>query len=947
MTSARHIHVRAQMLAPLLVAVGIACTGPATGEPAGAASDGTNSGDSGTMCIAARTRPGGGCCATGTFYDASTDTCAPVGPPSCAAGGLDAIADCVPRWCWNAQNDRGGACDPATDPSCPLIGRPCTADELAADAGCPAGMWPAADGNCIPAGLSSDATSGVDGAPPPLRAPPGVPPLTPLPTLLNTRFCADPATGDAHVCADGQSACPPGQMPGASPPHTFIPVGVPWLCPPGFVVDDPAPSDGGLPTCKPDPADCGTDPFGGVQQAADHVFVDASAPPGGNGTRAKPFASLQSAKIIPGGILAIAAGTYTVSIAFPVGLHMQGRCAHLVKLVAPPNKYTVVANGKTGDEMRLTGVTLTGAGIGLLAITPVPVVLERVFISGNSVGPLSAQGATTNLTIVDSVLSGGPPNGEKNSPGASISGGAHVTLKRVRATRFQATALGTINAGTLLVASELLVDETTHALQTMQTGYGVSVRDGSRAELTSVRLSRNTTAALRIEGAGATLLARAVIADHTRPRGLDGTGGFGLLVVSGAAAHVHGVRLSANSSAGATVLEPATKLIARGLIVDGTQPDKSASEQGAGLQILSGASGDVGSIRLSANTASGLVVHLPGSSLSARDVLVDATLPTKETYDAGIGINVTDGAALDLLRARVTDCVNTGVLVGSQAATLRARELLVDHIAAGASGHGGHAVSAAEGGRIDLVGVRLHRNLQAALAVAGPTSIVRARGLLIDQTSAAPEVAAGHGATCQTGGTIAVAGGRIHRSIEAGASAYEGATLTLAGVVIERTQAEPKAGLFGAGLAINGKATSLNLVGCRVVNNTVAAAYLVKGNVAVAGSVFARTAVGTAVRNGEAFVFADGLIGSSLASLTVADSAFVDQQRAAIHLVGDGSATVTRTIAGIGHYGIATEGSGTLDAAHNLLVGNQQNRVGDQKLQLPAPPAAVLIDVGK
>ena len=65
-------------------------------------------------------------------------------------------------------------------------------------------------------------------------------------------------------------------------------------------------------TCAPDA--CGTGAWGSLPVDTDTVFVDASAPDGGDGTEASPFRLLQDAVDVAGerggALVAMAAGTY-------------------------------------------------------------------------------------------------------------------------------------------------------------------------------------------------------------------------------------------------------------------------------------------------------------------------------------------------------------------------------------------------------------------------------------------------------------------------------------------------------------------------------------------------------------------------------------------------------------------------------------------------------------
>lgn len=145
----------------------------------------------------------------------------------------------------------------------------------------------------------------------------GVPPLTALPDVDNQFFCIDEKSGQERFCSQAElKIChrgAKGEMPDAK---KCVCVGVLWpsVCPPGFVVDEKNPVAAGLlPTCLPDPADCGKGPWPdvGTSNGVIYVSVDTgsdTAP----GTADKPLKSIGKALLVAssGTTVAVAAGTY-------------------------------------------------------------------------------------------------------------------------------------------------------------------------------------------------------------------------------------------------------------------------------------------------------------------------------------------------------------------------------------------------------------------------------------------------------------------------------------------------------------------------------------------------------------------------------------------------------------------------------------------------------------
>lgn len=154
-------------------------------------------------CGEPRRASDGSCCPPGYVFDPESHACQAVGPPECAATVFDAPEACVPRWCWDWRDRDDVACAPGED-GCLPMGRTCTGDELAAGAGCPAGMVPPLDTGegCAHAGLGEGAVE----APYDLAAPP--PPVPPLESSV-PRTCWGLQDAAGAPCAAGDPGCWP------------------------------------------------------------------------------------------------------------------------------------------------------------------------------------------------------------------------------------------------------------------------------------------------------------------------------------------------------------------------------------------------------------------------------------------------------------------------------------------------------------------------------------------------------------------------------------------------------------------------------------------------------------------------------------------------------------------------------------------------------------------
>ena len=433
-----------------LLLLAVACAPAEPPKPPTPAVDGTADA---LPCDPPRQRPDGGCCPIGAFHDIATAACTPVGPPECAASLFNNPAACEPRWCWHWRNGDGQPCA-AEALDCLPAGRRCSAAELAAGGGCPAGTVPSGEAGasaCLAAGLlSTSPWYAADGAAPP--------PLPALPASASPRWCL--AAGLAKACAPARAGGWAGQQLAAD--GTCAPAGLPWTCPPGFVIDNSATAGAsGLAPCVPDPAACGPGPWPQNLPASGVLYVDAKAAVGGDGSAAKPMGSLVAAVAAAqsGQTVALAAGTYPGALELGKGLHIRGRCAALSHIDGGGALAMVRLLG--GAAVKLTDVRVTGEGIGVLATAAAQAVLERVMIEGVRTAGVAAIASGAAVTLRDSLVVGTRPSvGGDNGRGVEASAGGHMTLQRVRISRQRDVGLLVTGVSSQISAEGVLVDDT-------------------------------------------------------------------------------------------------------------------------------------------------------------------------------------------------------------------------------------------------------------------------------------------------------------------------------------------------------------------------------------------------------------------------------------------------------------------------------------------------------
>lgn len=899
----------------------------------------------GTCCPGVRLRPDGACCPPGR---AQLDLeCRPVGPPECAAAVTGESAGCTPRWCADWLDGTGKACDPSV-PGCLPAGRECTPAELESGAGCDAGQWPAPGLGCVAAGLPEQAVAAGGAAELPVQAPQGVPAVAPLSALQDTSFCLDPVSGRPVPCVDPAAGCGVGRMPDPAKAGACLPVGVPWTCPPGFVVGG-ATAPGGLPACVADPADCGDDPFG-VAEGPGVVFVDAAAPSGGDGSRAKPLRTIAQglAKAPQAGTVAVAAGTYAEQVVLDKEVAVRGRCAAKVVLVAPSNKAAVKVLGGDGGTSLLRGVHISGGGQAFQVSAPRPAQLERAWVSGIGGAGVLVSGKGVQAAIREVYMEEITPGVGGDGNGAMAQFGGRLTLTDVRVRRAMAAAVVALHAGSRVVATRVMVDDVL-ANPSKAQGCGILVQEGGLAELQSVRISRATAAGLIVRDAGSSAAVSGLVVDGTRESSSIALLGSGILVNGGARVTAWGARVSGNYAFGIGIRDPGTTADLYGVLVDGTLPSSGDGAYGNGLLVGAGAKAVVDSMRITASHDVGLIVTGKGSRLEAQHLLVDSTFARPGSGKGGNGILVGQAGLALLRRVRVHDNRMIGLGIIQPGSLVHGTELLVDGTREQDDGKvGGDGVSVFDGALLTLTASRITGNRGVGLVAQFKGSGARIAGCRIDGTRSAVEPRGfGIGAQTGAGAQMVLDGSRVTRNRFIGVLAWSTDTvLRVTGTRIDHTQAGEGDDPMGSGAAAVADVATFELTACAILTSLGVGVLADHAPVKLRGCSLFDTRFATYPKldadgkhTGESVGLADGILATHAPQVAISRCVVGGSDRAGIMLDHVGKAAVESTAVTGAHYGLVTLGGGVVNQKDLALWDNVQNNGSPEGLFVPKPPA--------
>lgn len=917
--------------AVLCLAACAACATPAAKSPPADAQAADAKADAAAKsdCLPGAATLQGTCCPAGTWW--TPTECAAVGPPECATGTADA---CQPRWCFSPQLADGTAC-PWAAAECMPVAHTCTDGELAAGAGCLAGFAPDHDGNCRAAGMGDESTATSATASVPALPPPEPP-----------RACWDPDGDEPRPCQPTEKGCRVDEVAdktGACVPNT----GTDLICPAGFVQVAAKDSDL-LPTCQPDPAACGSDPYGGIAEAKGTVFVDAQFKGKPVGSRAAPFADLeQAAAALPdGGTVAVAAGTYPASLWLKAAVDVRGRCPAMVTLAPPEHMAAFWANSPAGSGSRLRGVKITGGENAIRATNGAKIAASGVWIAGTlSRGVLAADGG--DVAFADGVITDVVGAKDLSTAGFAVLAeleGSHVSLLRVRLSRAADTAI-LARDDAAIDARDVVVDYGKPASVVNGIGSGIVADYGSQIVLRRVRVSHTGNRAVGALHAGTGLVASRLWVDHSVTPIAGLTGGQGLIVASGASAELAGVRINDCHSAAVLVLDAGTELKLTAAALLGTRTTMQNTTDGAGLVLAKGGAAQAHLLWVHDNRTMGVAVIGKGVQLSLTDALVGFTAAQDGSNSQGYGASVADGAAADFRRVRLSHNRGAGVYVSGAGTQVTGRDWVCD-----ATQPDNLALPTGPGVYVeDLATLRVR-----GLRVSGSTTVgvsvatgsdVQLAGLLVEATQ--PEPASkdyGLGMVVQNGAQVRLHGARIHASLGAGlVVSGAGTQLAADGLAVTATQVRISDGGGGHGIYA-ALGANLVLAGALVVGNR--STGLAADHAALQADRAVIVATGFApLVNPDLTLgqqLADGVVAATATGFAMRRSIVAGNARAGVLADATPAGTLQQTLVSGGLFGVVMQHGAQVQSQSVAVFGaTQQNRAGDQGLAVPSPPVFV------
>lgn len=504
--------------------------------------------------------------------------------------------------------------------------------------------------------------------------------------------CAEGFVEEDGLCHPSIDKCAPGTIPSFS--EGCIPVGIP-NCAPEFVegdglchptMDKCAEGTFAVPTvgCVPIDGDgCGSGTWGNIADAPDTIWVDPSYSGGdGDGSMLKPMSSIAAAfaLVMPGGRIALAAGDYDEAVAIDVPVELVGRCPSMVtirgtQLVAG---FPVVVSVDSAVGVRLSGLRLRD-GVGLVA-SGGEIELQRVHIA-TAVG-WGAVSIGGKLSMERTLVEGTLPESTTSQFGFGIDveNGGELVLHQSALVGNRSVAVYLSKPMTKAVVSESLIQGTLPAVADNEMGRAIQIQEGSTVEVRSSAIVENRDWALFtvLPSSSATVIES--IIGRGRPLAGDVFRGSGIAILDGANLNMAASVLTESRGISLWASDPGTNVTLSRNLFTKTLPELSDGSDGRGIEVINGASLQLESSAVVENREIGLVSSSFAASsptlVSITKSLFEHTLPEENSGAYGVGLLCSGVVQLELSDSAVRDSRTAGVLLGAGATSAISRSLI-------------------------------------------------------------------------------------------------------------------------------------------------------------------------------------------------------------------------------------------------------------------------------
>lgn len=669
--------------------------------------------------------------------------------------------------------------------------------------------------------------------------------------------------------------------PAAPAPPSLEPCRAGWRAvpsPDGPTVCDPWPATGratcalgqahfpGEPSCRVIGSACPAGAWPADLPATGVLYVLATAPAGGTGTTAAPFATIADAlaAATPGTLVVVGRGTYDEAVTLTAGVSLRGVCAAETRIVHTARDAAPATVRITGADVTVSDVQLAGSRSGLLVdiggdATVTGVLVDRATEAGLRVHR-RAHGALSDVVVTHTLTD---PDDHVSAWGIVVELGGVATASKIVVTDSRFGGVIATDAASTLTIDDVAVLDTLATETGARFGIGVAAQHGAMLTVHGAVIDGATYGGLVSGLDGARVEAEDLVVRRVAP---DSTGiAMGIGATQMGIAHVvralveqtvHGVHAESGASMeiedavirslrtdtsvpdvdnsvgvvahGATVTCSRVQVEDAGYLglgaFDGSAmhvADLVVRGNGGGLDGSGGSglafvdsTGDVARALVTHNRYGGVTVSGPTALVQLTDVTIDDIAPQMLGSELGRGLQAQDGATAQVERMLVTNTHANAVMVIASA-TLTGTDLEVRETHAGLTGTWtgiGTGLAAQGSSTVTLDRVRIGESIGWAVKLDPPASQLTLENAWVHDVTRFGRAPIG-GTTAGRAIDVNTATSTFRRVIverarDVGVYIYDGSA-ELSDVVVRDTQGDEVAETGGDGIDVTGATVSL------------------------------------------------------------------------------------------------------------------------------------------
>ena len=476
------------------------------------------------------------------------------------------------------------------------------------------------------------------------------------------------------------------------------------------------------------PVACGVGTWGNI--AVDGATIYVSMGGTGNGTEANPMGSIQAGVdavgALGGGLVAVSGGIYFETIAMGDdhrNVTLAGRCRELVTIDGSGGEEVpaieVIGERLRRPEMGIAGVTVTGGRYVGVWVQGAEVSMTASDIRANLLVGVLITDADVTLDGVGVHGTQTNTNGEFGR-GIDIEDGATLTARDCTVQGNTEYGVGVKDPGTAAFLDDVDVLETLPSPDG-NFGYGVQVTDGGLLSATRCVVEGNTSIGVFAAHPGTTvdLLDTEILDTSASP---EADNGYGILVLESAALAASGCTVRGSTAIGVHAQSPGTTVDLVDTEVLDTSPRLDGTG-GRGIEVLSGAALTATGCIIKGNTDMGVLAAGAETSAHLVGTQVRDTAPRSDGM-GGRGIAVQDGATLLATGCTVQRNAEVGVYASNPRTTvdLVATEIL-DTLPR-PDGTAGHGIEANDAAAVTATRCSVESNTEVGVAVSNAGTTV-------------------------------------------------------------------------------------------------------------------------------------------------------------------------------------------------------------------------------